>query len=303
MKKKSGNISILVIFVLLASSLLGVLSMNYVQQMMKQAATVQSYYKTYYLAKAWVELGLAQIQHRDIGFEYTVNTGDAIIMDNFLCQPNCSITTSLSGMAALLSQKFWQETESGCIHPYLLSGGDSLVIPLFRDKTSWTVSKTFDDQKEYENLAHLFKDTQIDFVSEFDGSVTFGILILSGQELYDNGIFFKKWTLNSTSLADFATAFETYMAGINMQFANEYGSSQLIEKWYKMYFMISNSSTAVQSFCVKTTSDTSLVSPGQLPTDTFSLQSQASYGGQKVVLDASYVQPVPWFLFDSYSTY
>lgn len=52
MKKKSGNISILVIFVLLASSLLGILSMNYVQQMMKQSSAVQSYYKSYYLAKA-----------------------------------------------------------------------------------------------------------------------------------------------------------------------------------------------------------------------------------------------------------
>lgn len=54
------------------------------------------------------------------------------------------------------------------------------------------VRKTFDDQKEYENLANLLKDNQIDFVSEFDGNITFGILILSGQELYDNGIFFKK---------------------------------------------------------------------------------------------------------------
>ena len=50
--KKSGNISILVIFVLLASSLLGILSMNFVQQMMQQSTIVNSYYKTYYLSKA-----------------------------------------------------------------------------------------------------------------------------------------------------------------------------------------------------------------------------------------------------------
>jgi hypothetical protein len=52
MKRKSGNVSILVIFVLLASSLLGILSMNFVKQMMEQSAVVTAYYKSYYLAKA-----------------------------------------------------------------------------------------------------------------------------------------------------------------------------------------------------------------------------------------------------------
>ena len=74
MKKKSGNISILVIFILLASSLLGILSMNFVQQMMKQSAVIHSYYKAYYLSKAGIELGLTQIKHRGIGFNYTITT-------------------------------------------------------------------------------------------------------------------------------------------------------------------------------------------------------------------------------------
>jgi len=73
MKKKSGNISILVIFVLLASSLLGILSMNFVQQMMKQSAVVHNYYKAYYLSKAGLEISLAQVASRDIGFEYIIS--------------------------------------------------------------------------------------------------------------------------------------------------------------------------------------------------------------------------------------
>ncbi|MEI7919292.1 MAG: hypothetical protein WCH65_03680 [bacterium] len=42
----------MVIFVLLASSLLGILSMSFVQQMMQQSTVVNSYYKAYYLSKA-----------------------------------------------------------------------------------------------------------------------------------------------------------------------------------------------------------------------------------------------------------
>ena len=302
MKKKSGNISILVIFVLLASSLLGILSMNYVQQMMKQSAVVNSYYKTYYLSKAWIELWLAQVQHRWIGFEFTVNTGDDIVTNNFLCRPNCSLSTTLSGTASLLSKTFWQG--SGCENPYTLSGGESFIIPLFRDTTPWNVAQTFDSDISYENLAHIFKDgNQIDFISKFDENVTYGILILSGENLYENGIFFKKWILDVDSLTDFSKAFTMYITEIDKQFANEYWSSQFIEKWFKMYLMISNSSTDNQSFCVQTVQPNTLLQLPILPTDTFFIQSQASYGGQKVALDASYAQPIPGFLFDSYSSY
>ena len=92
---KKGNISILVIFVLLASSLLGVLAINFVQSMMKQSATVYNYYQSYYLAKAGVELGLAELGHRGVGFEQIFS--DPLFMSgNFLCAGRCSMTFILS---------------------------------------------------------------------------------------------------------------------------------------------------------------------------------------------------------------
>ena len=72
-----------------------------------------------------------------------------------------------------------------------------------------------------------------------------------------------------------------------------------------MYFMISNSTDTPQSFCVSLHQQQPPI-PGYLdvlPTDTFFLESQASYGNQKVALDASYAQPIPGFLFNTYSTY
>lgn len=296
---KKGNISILVIFVLLASSLLGILAMNFVQQMMKQSAVVNAYYKTYYISKAWIELWLTQIQHRGIWFNYSVFTGDAIVLNNLLCQPNCSLSTTLSGTAWFLSQKFRQG--STCQSPYVLSGGESLIIPLFKDMYAWSVSGTFSPVIDYQNLADIFKndDIQINNISS-PAEVTFWLIILSGQELYENGVFFKTWLLTTLSLSVFIAAFESYMSQLDPVFTNYYWSSQLIQHGFKIYLMISNTAPVEQSLCLQTTS-TPL--PTVLPTDSFFLQSQASYNNQKVALDASYEQPIPNFLLSTYSAY
>lgn len=299
--KKKWNISILVIFVLLASSLLGILSMNFVQQMMKQSAVVNAYYKAYYLSKAWIELWLTTIKNRGVGFDYIINTGDAIARDNFFSGFTYSLSTTTSGTASLLSKKFWQG--SGCEFPYVLSGGDSFILPLFRDNYIWSVADGFDTEITYKNLAELFKNEKIDIQTlDSPDAVTFGLLILSGEELYENGVFFKSWSLNTNSLNEFKTTFENYMAEVNRNLGNYYWSSQFIEDGFKMYLMISNTAQVPQSFCLKTISNP-LETVYILPTDTFFIQSQASYGNQVVALDASYAQPIPSFLFSTYSSY
>ncbi len=305
--EKKWNISILVIFVLLASSLLGVLSMNFVQQMMRQSAVVHSYYSSYYLAKAGVELGLAQIVNRGVGFERVVGSGDAVMSGNFLCGDRCALSVSISGTSTMLSKAFRQG--SGCTSPYVLSGGDSVIIPLFRDVTPWTVADMFASWVVYENLAQIFKNDWISFDTEFGGDVNFGILILSGDDLSENGIFFQKWNLKSW-LTAFREAFEQYLWTIDSglypldaQLKNNYDKSRLVDNGYKMYLLISNTSSAEEQFCA------SVVQPQQaptvyvLPTDSFFVSSQASYGNQYVALDASYAQPIPGFLFSTYSSF
>ena len=273
---------------------------------MKQSAVVTSYYKAYYLSKAGIEFWLSAIKHRGIGFEYAVNTGDALVRDNFSFEQKYSISLAISGNASLLSQKFRQW--SGCEVPYTLSGGESFVIPLFRDKYVWWVAWLFDSKKEYENLASLFKNDQIEFISEFGWDVTFGVLILSGEELSQNGIFFKKWTLKW--LPTFKTEFETYLATIDpsmypleSQLKNDYEKPWLIDNGFKMYLLVSNSTAAPESFCVSVHASESVPERVILPTDTFFLQSQASFADQIVALDASYAQPIPGFLFTTYSSF
>ena len=72
-----------------------------------------------------------------------------------------------------------------------------------------------------------------------------------------------------------------------------------------MYFMVSNSGDTPQSFCVSVDQPIPPIPwhPDILSTDSFFLQSQALYGDQKVALDASYAQPIPGFLFNTYDSY
>lgn len=306
---KKWNISILVIFILLASSLLGILSMNFVQQMMKQSAIVHSYYTTYYLSQAGIELGLTAIKTRGPWFDYIVNSWDAIIQDNLLSGYSYSLSLSISGTAPLLSKNFRQG--SWCNNPYVLSGGDSLIIPLFRDATIGTLWTLFTTGIAYSNLAVLLDE--LDFLpSGTHGDVTYGILILSGSDLSQNGVFFQKWTLQ-WGLYDFTQAFEEYLQTISDPYlywdeaylGQRYQDQRLTEHGFRMYLMISNASDDGESFCV----DIAQPKPpimnknSVLPTDVFFLQSQASYGNQTVVLDASYAQPIPGFLFSTYTSF
>lgn len=275
--------------------------------MMKQSSVLHSYYKSYYLSKAGIELWLAQITNRWVGFEYVVGTGDAIASGNFLCGDNCSMTMSISGTASLLSKKFWQGT--GCESPYILSGGDSVIIPLFRDVTPWTVADMFSSSMVYENLAQIFKNDRISFDSEFGWEVNFGILILSGDDLSENGIFFQKWNLNSW-LPAFRESFEQYLGTIDSglypldsQLKNNYDKTRLLDNGYKMYLLVSNSTTSEETFCVAVQQSQEALVSYVLPTDIFFLSSQASYGNQQVALDASYAQPIPGFLFSTYSSF
>ena len=107
------------------------------------------------------------------------------MLDNFLCEPNCSLSTVLSGTASLLSKNFWQG--SGCASPYVLSGGQSMIVPLFKDISSGTIATTFTTGIPYQNLADLFKNDKIQIINVSSPDiVTFGLLILSGENLDQN---------------------------------------------------------------------------------------------------------------------
>jgi len=131
--KKEANISIMVILILVACWIIWLLSLHFVRQIVQYNRTVLSYYKSYYISRAGLELSLTQIRNRGVGFQYKIQSDDDIIADNFLCYPNCSLTTEIIWQSKHLNKTFWKG--SGCTkeNSFLLASWQSLVVPLFKD--------------------------------------------------------------------------------------------------------------------------------------------------------------------------
>ena len=280
MKYPKWNISILVIFVLLASSLLGVLAMNFVQSMMKQSATVYNYYQSYYLAKAWVELSLAELGHRGAGFEQTFSD-PSFLSGNFLCAWRCTMSFDLSWTSTNLSQQF--RTDSGCQSPFVLSGGASLIVPLFKDEWVVSLDAWFAPAISYQNLYGALVSATIETQSL--DPVTFGMVILSGEELASNGIFFQTGNLKEW-LRPFLISFDSYFWNLSTNLSNE----NIFP--YRLYFLISNQASREVSFCIS--------AKEPLPTQQYYIKSQWIYDHQALWLEAISKQPIPDFLINGY---
>jgi len=282
---KKGNISILVIFVLLASSLLGVLAMNFVQSMMKQSATIYNHYQSYYLAKAGIELVLAEIGHRGVWFEQSLSDGTSL-SGNFLCKGRCDLSFDLVWRSKLLSQQFG--STSGCQFPIVLSEGMSFVLPLFADTFVWSIAQSFVSPISYTNLYGSFKASSLQTTDTAE--LIFGMVILSGESLASNGIFFQKGSL-SQWFASFISAFDTLFTP-TLSLPN-LSNSNIAP--YRFFFVLSNPSPSKVSFC--------LLAPEPLPMQQYLIQSQWVYDHQTLGLEASYQQPIPDFLFGAYSLF
>jgi len=132
-KSKSGNISVMVILVLMACGLIGLLALSFVRQIANYNWTVLWYYKSYYISRAGLELSLAQVSDRWVGFQYRVQSGDNIVSQNFDCYPYCSLTTRILGQSSGLNKKFWLWETCNSGNFFVLGSGKSIVIPLFKD--------------------------------------------------------------------------------------------------------------------------------------------------------------------------
>ena len=287
--KKKWNISILVIFVLLASALLGVLTMNFVQQMMRSSATIYNYYQSYYIAKWGLEFGLAELTHRGIGFQQTLNSWNALFSWNFLCKWRCGMRSDLLWTSPLLSNDI--QAQTGCQSPYILSWHSSLLVPLFEDVTTWSYATLFSSNIQYKNLYSAVDNLQVH--AALDGDVVFGMLILSWEDLFSEGIFFRTWNLQN-DLQSFISSFESRLQSLNIPGLTALTNDDISP--YRFYFMISNpiENTAV-SFC--------LSSQEPLPPQQYYLKSRGKYDDQVLGLDALYKQPIPDFLLNAYTDY
>ncbi len=83
-KKLKGNISLLVILILLASSVISLLSINQIQRLLTYWNMTFNYFRAFYLAKAWMELWLTEVYNSWDGFTHSISGDNGIIQDNLV---------------------------------------------------------------------------------------------------------------------------------------------------------------------------------------------------------------------------
>jgi len=281
LKIKKGNISILVIFVLLASGVIGVLTMHFVGQMLSYRGAVQSYYQSYYLARAWLELSLTQAQTRGVGFEYQVQSGDAIVKNNFWCWPECDFETEIFAQSAYYHNNAWEGTWCNTGNAFLLSGGQALVIPLYGDslQSQNNVFSGF-SAVEYKRLFPL--DLRIDFVPIWAQADSFTLGFVWGDE--------KVTTISQTGTTDGADLFFTNFL------LQEYLEDLRTETVNHHLIVSNNQKDTLIQFCLNI-SISSHTSPHPLPLDHAHIKSIGQFHGKTLGLDAVYRHNVlPSFL-------
>lgn len=79
-----GNISLIMIFVLLIGSILGLMSTTMLQSMINETSLLRETYQSYYNAKAGIELGNLAVARYDYGYSDQLTGSSAIIANNLL---------------------------------------------------------------------------------------------------------------------------------------------------------------------------------------------------------------------------
>lgn len=146
-KKLNWNISILVILILLASSVISLLAINQIQHLMTYWNQTFNYFRAYYLAKAWTELWLTEVYNHGDGFNMQIWSWDAIVSWNLLKEFSefggtltgdlswfePYFTVDLSGSFEYLTNDIKNSNECSNGNKIILWSGDGIIISLFSD--------------------------------------------------------------------------------------------------------------------------------------------------------------------------
>ena len=182
-KKLKGNISLLVILILLASSVISLLSINQIQRLLTYGNMTFNYFRAFYLAKAGTELWLTEVYNSGDGFNHAVASGSSIVTWNLLSwyewfEPYFDMTITWSFQ--YLTDDIRESGTCSDENKIKLASGAWIMLSLFSDVTN-DLSKIFSDEKTLTNLSNFNNLSLSGITSE----LTFAFFAYSGDEMTD----------------------------------------------------------------------------------------------------------------------
>lgn len=271
-KRLKGNVSLLVIFILLASSVIALLSINQIQRLLTYGNMTFNYFRSFYLAKAGTELGLTEVYYREAGFEQTINSWHAIVTENLVWVYsgfNPYFTMNISWNFLNLTDDVRYTDKCDDDNKITLGTWEWIMLSLFRDITTW-FDKIVDESSEIEPLADtVIKKLKMTRAWDW---LTFWLFSYSDIWWDMENIIVKKWN-SSNSLNNF----------LNSNIGNV--------QWDRRYLTIKNSWNETVSFCINRTD------LGYIPYSDSLITVRANYGDMEVWLQSVVKKEVPsWSL-------
>lgn len=211
-KKLKGNVSLLVIFILLASSVISLLSINQIQHLLSYGNMTFNYFRAFYLAKAGTELWLTEVYNRGNGFEHHVESGSAIVAWNLLSgyewfEPHFNMT--ITGRFTTLTNDI-RNSECNDENKIRLTSWAWIMLSLFNDDTEQSLDKILSG--DYIKITKLSDYTQLS-LNWNNSELTFALFAYKKDNEwfeYMSDIVVHTWTslssfFNKADVTDFIT--------------------------------------------------------------------------------------------------
>lgn len=297
--KFNWNISILVIFVLLASSLIWILSTNFIRDLLNYNDTISNHYKLYYLSKAWLETSLTQIVNNWIWFENTINSWDDIVVSNIECNNTCNFSSRIKWTSNYISNSI--QEQNWCNNPIILNTWESIIIPLFKQINSWSNFNKLTTNPQYKNMALYVPNIQLENIT-VNKILTIWMFVISWEQLLEDWLFIQTWsTDNSNIISDFLQSFSNYASNIEIWWNNLNNLYKNINSQLKSFLIFWNSENNQNiSFCIKINPNQNPYEEITLATQSFHINSISNKNQNSIWLEAFLKQPIPQFLIHTY---
>ena len=225
-KKLKGNVSLLIILILLASSVIALLSINQIQRLLTYWNMTFNYFRAFYIAKAGTELWLTEVYYREAWFQQTINSGDAVITENLVWVYsgfNPYFTMDIEWQFKYLTDDVRYTDKCDDDNKITLGTWEWIMLSLFTDETKW-----FDNILSEKSIIKALDDiTNLKMSPKWEWLMFW--LFSYDKNGYDmNSIVVKEWNDLNKFLSD------------NMSKV----------KWDRRYLTIKNSWNETVSFCI-----------------------------------------------------
>lgn len=279
-KKLKGNVSLLVIFILLASSVISLLSINQIQRLLTYWNTTFNYFRAFYLAKAWTELGLSEVYYREAWFQQNIGSWNIIVTENLVWEAysgfNPYFTMNITWDFKLLTNDIRYTNDHDCTGSNKITLGtwEWIMLSLFNDKTSW-IKNILTGTNE-----HNIKGLDDDFIKNIDITKKEGPM----------GFNFTFWLFNYDSDWNMENIVVEKWTDLNSFLKKNIESVT----WNRRYLTIKNPWTwnEVVSFCIHNKN-------GKLvPYSDSLITVRGNYGNMEVWLQSVVKKEVPFWAMD-----